>query len=125
MKRLTQDKVMQLHRMMVEATGGSWELRDEGLLNSAVLQAFATFGGEELYPTVEEKGARLGFSLVSNHAFVDGNKRIGVFAMLVFLELNGVKLCLTDQDVIDVGLGVADGRMKYDDLLRWVRAHQE
>lgn len=124
MRTLTQKKVMQLHRMMVEATGGSWELREEGLLNSAVLQAFATFGGEELYPTVEEKGARMGFALVSNHAFVDGNKRIGIFAMLVFLELNGVKLALTDDDVIRAGLGVADGSMDYEDLLRWVRDHR-
>ena len=125
MIKFSREKVLLLHQLITEETGGDAGVRDFGLLDSALENIYQTFDGQELYPTKQEKGARLGYTLISNHAFVDGNKRIGVFAMLVFLELNGVKLCLTDRDVIDVGLGVADGRMKYDDLLRWVRAHQE
>ena len=121
MIRLTMEKVRQLHRMMTDATGGDPGLRDVNLLDSALESAFQTFGGEELYPTVEEKAARLGFSLIANHAFVDGNKRIGVFVMLIFLEINGVSLVLGDEDVIRVGLDVAAGKMKYDALLAWIR----
>ena len=121
MIRLSMEKVRDLHRMMTEATGGDPNLRDQGLLDSALEASFQTFGGEELYPTVEEKAARLGFSLIANHAFVDGNKRIGVFAMLIFLEVNGVSLTATNDDVIRIGLDVAAGAMKYAELLAWIR----
>ena len=121
MIRLGIEKVRALHRMMTEATGGDPNLRDISLLDSALESAFQTFGGEELYPTVEEKAARLGFSLVANHAFVDGNKRIGIFAMLIFLEVNGVSLSATNEDVIRIGLDVAAGAMKYAELLAWIR----
>ena len=110
---------------MAAATGGSDGIRSMDLLESALEGAFATFGGEELYPTLEEKGARLGFSLISNHAFIDGNNRIGAFVMLVFLEINGVTLDCTDDDVIAIGLGVAAGKMDYEDLLKWVLGHKK
>lgn len=96
---------------MAEATGGSVGLRDEGLLDSALESAFSTFDGVELYPTKEEKAAKICHSLVSNHAFVDGNKRIGVYVMLSFLEINGIRIEATDEDVINLGLSVADGSM--------------
>ena len=86
--------------------------------------AFATFDGKDLYPSKEEKGARLGYTLISNHAFVDGNKRIGMYVMLTFLEVNGIRLECSDDDIIEAGLGVASGRMGYDDLLDWVRNHE-
>lgn len=105
------EKVKLLHQLMAEATGGSVGVRDEDLLDSALESAFATFGGEELYPGKEEKAAKIGFSLISNHAFVDGNKRIGVYVMLSFLELNGIRIEATDADVIRLGLSVADGSM--------------
>ena len=94
------------------------------LLDSALESAFATFGGEELYPGKEEKAAKIGFSLISNHAFVDGNKRIGVYVMLSFLELNGIRIEATDADVIRLGLSVADGSMQYEDVLAWIREHR-
>ena len=87
MIRFSKEKVLLLHQLMAEATGGSIGVRDEGLLDSALENAFATFDGIELYPSKEEKAARLGFSLVSNHAFVDGNKRIGIYTMLSFLAV--------------------------------------
>lgn len=121
MTMFSNDKVLYLHQLLIEETGGSPELRDIGLLDSALKGAYATFDGQELYPTKLEKAARLGFSLISDHAFVDGNKRIGMYIMLTFLELNGVKVIAKDQDVIDAGLSVADGSMKYEDLLLWVR----
>ena len=112
MTKISSEKIKLLHQLMAEATGGSTGVRDEGLLDSAVEGAFATFDGVELYPSKEEKAAKLGYSLVSNHAFVDGNKRIGVYVMICFLELNGIHIESSDEDVIALGLGVADGSMR-------------
>ena len=120
MIKLTQQKVLALHGTISAETGGDSSLRDIGLLDSALESAYATFGGEELYPTVEEKGARLGFSLISNHAFVDGNKRIGMYVLLVFLEVNGVRLRPDCDEVVRVGLAVASGEMSYEQLLGWI-----
>jgi len=124
MIRFSKEKVLLLHQLMAEATGGSIGVRDEGLLDSAIEGAFATFDGAELYPTKEEKAAKLGFSLISNHAFVDGNKRIGIYVMLSFLELNGVKIRATDEEVVALGLGVADGGFHQEDILTWIKDHK-
>lgn len=120
MIRLTQEKVLLLHEIITEETGGSPSVRDASLLNSALESAFATFGGAELYPTREEKAARIGFSLISNHAFVDGNKRIGMYVLLIFLEINGITIRPTNEEVARVGLALAAGEMKYEDLLNWI-----
>ena len=125
MIRVSKEKVLLLHRIMAEATGGSIGIRDEGLLDAALENAFAGFGDSEFYPTKEEKGARLGYELISNHAFVDGNKRIGMYVMLSFLEMNGIRIQCTDQELIFAGLSVADGSMDYEDLLEWVLDHRE
>ena len=122
MIKLSKDRVLLLHQYMAEETGGSIGLRDEGLLESALESAFATFDGKELYPSKEEKAARIGASLVGNHAFLDGNKRIGVYVMLTFLEVNGVKVECSDEDIVSAGLALADGSMDYDELLAWLRA---
>ena len=124
MIRFSQEKVLLLHQLLIQETGGSPELRDVNLLDSALESVFQTFGGQELYPTKEEKGARLGFTLISNHAFVDGNKRIGLYVMLTFLEVNGIHLQYTDEEMVHVGLSVAAGTMKYAELLAWVKEHQ-
>ena len=124
MIKFSKEKVLLLHHIMAEATGGSVGVRDEGLLDSALEGAFSGFGDREFYPTKEEKGARLGYTLISNHAFVDGNKRIGVFIMLSFLEINGIRLQCTDDELVDIGLSVASGRMKYEELLQWVLDHK-
>ena len=117
---LTTDEIIGLHEKLIERTGGSHGLRDRNLLESAIYSAQAMFDSEEAYPTLEEKAARLCYSITNNHAFVDGNKRIGIFVMLVFLEVNGVKLRPTNGDVIRVGLAAASGEMKYDGLLKWI-----
>ena len=94
------------------------------MLDSALNSCYQTFDEKELYPTKEEKGARLGFTLVSNHAFVDGNKRIGVLVMLSFLEVNGIKLKFTDDELIELGLGLASGKLSYENLLDWILKHK-
>lgn len=124
MIKLSKDKVLLLHKLMARETGGSIGLRDEGLLESALEAAFSGFGGMEFYPTTEEKGARLGYNLISNHAFLDGNKRIGMFVMLTFLEVNDIPMNCTNDDVVKVGLAVASGQMDYDTLLHWVQTHR-
>ncbi len=120
MIKFSQDKVLLLHQLITEETGGDPSVRDIALLESALESAFATFDGQELYPTKEEKGARLGYALISNHAFVDGNKRIGMYVLLTFLETNGIKIRPTNEEVARVGLAVAAGEMKYQDLLDWI-----
>lgn len=125
MIRFSKEKVLLLHRLIAESTGGSLGVRDEALLESALENAFSGFGDREFYPTKEEKGALLGYSLISNHAFVDGNKRIGVYVMLTFLEVNGIRLNYTDEDVVRIGLSVADGSMSYEELLGWVIEHRK
>ena len=123
-KQLDMDMVLLIHQLIAEETGGAVGVRDLGLLESALTGAFATFGGQDLYKTKEEKGARLGFSLVSNHAFIDGNKRMGMHIMVLFLELNGIHLDYTQDELAEIGLDVASGKAKYEQLLDWVKAHR-
>ncbi len=124
MTRFSKERVLLLHQYIAQETGGSVGVRDEGLLESALESAFATFDGRELYPTKEEKAARLGFALVSNHAFLDGNKRIGMYVMLTFLEVNGIEIDCTDSDIVEAGMALASGAMQYEGLLDWVRSHE-
>ena len=123
MTKFTKEKVLLLHKLIAAETGGAVGVRDEALLESALGGAYAGFGDREFYPTKEEKGARLGYTLITNHAFVDGNKRIGMYVMLTFLEVNGLRVNCTDEEVVHVGLSVAEGQMTYEELLAWVREH--
>lgn len=124
MIRFSKEKVLLLHQIMIKETGGDANLRDLNLLESALESAFVTFDGKDLFPSKEEKAAKIGYSLISNHAFTDGNKRIGMYVMLTFLEVNGVELYLSDQDIIEAGLAVASGNMDYDQLLSWITDHK-
>ncbi len=124
MIRLSEEKVKLLYQLMVEATGGTFGIRDENLLNSALEGIFQTFNGKYLYPSKEEKGAMLGYSLISNHAFVDGNKRIGVYVMLTFLEVNGIRIDCSDEELITLGLGLAAGEIGYEGFLDWILDHE-
>lgn len=121
---LTVEEVMALHKKLIERTGGSDGLRDQSLLESAVYSAMTGFEGSEAYPTVQEKAARLMFALTNNHAFVDGNKRIGVFVMLMTLQLNNVKIKYTQAELISLGLSVAEGTTGYDEILTWIRERE-
>ena len=123
MKRLTKTQILKMHSLLIQETGGSDGVRDEGLLDSALNLPFQSFDGEDIYKTIQAKAARLGFSLINNHPFADGNKRIGILAMLVFLEMNGIEIICTDEELVELGLGVADGSVSYKDLLNWIIDH--
>ena len=122
--RLSKSQILLIHAHTISETGGSSGLRDEGMLDSALNAPFQTFGGEDVYPSLQKKAARLCFGLVKNHPFVDGNKRIGAHAMLVFLALNGIELQHTQSELSDVILQLAAGEIEATDLLRWILAHQ-
>ena len=124
MIKFDKEKVLLLQQLVIESSGGSAGIRDFGLLDSAIESSYQTFGGKELYPSKEEKGARLGFNLVSNHAFVDGNKRIGLLVMLSFLTINGINIKYTDEELVSIGLSLADGKTTYEELLSWIIAHK-
>lgn len=125
MRVLSKRQILMLHSMLVAQSGGADGLRDEGLLESAINTPLQTFGGQELYPTVLEKAARLGYGLIHNHPFLDGNKRIGTHAMLVFLDINNITLSYEDDDLIAAILGVASGEMDDSQLLEWLKTHIE
>ena len=124
MKRLSKEQVLLLHSQLIESFGGSCGVRDDNLLDSALETPFQTFDGEDLYPTLQAKAARLGYGLIKNHCMIDGNKRIGAHAMLVFLELNGVEINYKQKDLYETILAVADGSLDYDELLKWILKHQ-
>lgn len=121
---LTVEEVIELHDKLIERTGGSHGLRDKSLLESAIYSAMSGFADSEAYPSVEEKAARLMFSLTNNHAFIDGNKRIGVFTMLMTLQLNNIKVNYTQSELISLGLSVAAGTTDYNQILDWIINHK-
>lgn len=123
MIRFDREKVLLLQQLVIESSGGTAGVRDFGLLDSAIENIFQTFDGKDLYPSKQEKGAMLGFSLVTNHAFVDGNKRVGLLVMLSFLAINGINLKYTDDEIVSIGMDLASGKMKYQGLLNWVNSH--
>ena len=125
MRILTKRQVLMLHASLIAESGGCDGIRDEGLLDSAINSPLQSFAGEDLYPTVLEKAARLGFGLIRNHPFIDGNKRIGTHAMLVFLAVNGISLSYEDDDLIRIILSVAAGELDYTGLLNWLQRHIE
>lgn len=124
MIRLTVSQIVKLHEQLIQQTGGSYGIRDMGLLESAVEAPFQSFGEHELYPSIQAKAARLGYGLIKNHAMIDVNKRIGAHAMLVMLALNGVSLQYTQKDLYTVILDVAAGQKGYEDLLDWILKKQ-
>ena len=124
MKKLSKKQILMLHTQLIQQTGGSEGVRDYNLLDSALETPFQSFGGDELYPTIQAKAARLGYGLIKNHCMMDGNKRIGTHAMLVFLALNGIELKYMQKELYETILDVAAGKIEYEDLLQWVLDHQ-
>ena len=124
MKRLSKEQILMLHSQLIEEYCGSDGVRDYNLLDSALENPFQSFGGEELYPTLQAKAARLGYGLIKNHCMIDGNKRIGTHAMLVFLAINGIELDYTQKELYETILAIADGSLEYEDLLKWILEHQ-
>ena len=123
MNNLSKTQIIQLHHLLLDRTGGSPGISNESLLDAAIAAPFATFDGRDLYPTIEAKAARLAFGLVKNHPFVDGNKRIGLLAMMTFLELNLISIECTDAELVELGLSLAKGSLTEEDVLIWIHKH--
>ena len=124
MKKLSKKQILMLHTQLIQQTGGSEGVRDYNLRDSALETPFQSFGGDQLYPTIQAKAARLGYGLIKNHCMIDGNKRIGTHSMLVFLALNGIELKYMQKELYETILDVAAGKIEYEDLLQWVLDHQ-
>ena len=120
---LSVSEVTELHEKLISVTGGSHGIRDINLLESAVLGCYQTFGDIDLYPTITEKATRMAYTVSKNHPFVDGNKRVAVTSMLVMLRLNGINPLFTQQELIDLGLGIADGSFEYNEIVTWLDNH--
>ena len=123
MRFLTLKETLELHRRIIERTGGTMGVRDAGMLQSALAQPIMTFGGEDLYPTIIEKASALGFSLIKNHPFVDGNKRVGHAAVETFLVLNGYEINSAVDEQERLILQVASGAWGRDEFTEWCRSH--
>lgn len=121
MRFLTLIEVLELHRRITEKSGGAFGMRDVGLLESAIAQPRMTFGGEDLYPSLFEKAAALGFSIIMNHPFVDGNKRTGHAAMETFLVLNGMEINASVDEQERVVLAIASGELKREAFVEWLQ----
>lgn len=123
MRYLTVGEILEIYRRVMEQSGGFSGIRDLGALESAVAQPQMTFSGHDLYPTVVEKAAALGFSLIQNHPFVDGNKRAGHAAMEIFLVLNGHEIDADVDQQMEVILSVASGKLDRDAFTAWLEQH--
>lgn len=124
MMKLNKEQLISLHKRLIEVTGGSEGICDEGMLDSALLNPFQSFGDKELYPSIQAKAAQLCFGIVKNHPMIDGNKRLGTHAMLVFLALNGCELTYTQQELSNMILNLASGEIDSKDVLQWIISHQ-
>ena len=124
MHNLTVEQIIKLHTDLVMASGGSDGIRDMGLLESAVNAPFQSFGGYDVYPTIYEKAARLGFGLTQNHAFIDGNKRIAAHAVLTFLSLNGIEIDCTEFELFSLFYKLAASEISFENLVEWIQIHE-
>ena len=122
---LAKEQIIKLHEYLIRETGGSQGLRDESLLDAAIHAPFQSYDGIDVFPSIQQKAARLGFGLVKNHAFVDGNKRIGAHVMLVFLALNKIELVYEQSELSDVILKIASDEYGFPELLQWILNHQQ
>lgn len=117
------EQVVKIHSTLIARTGGIDGVRDKNLLDSALKAPFQTFGGNELYKSILDKASQFCYSLIENHPFLDGNKRIGVHLTLLFLKLNGVELSYSQSDLIEFGLNIASGKLNKDDIKNWLNSH--
>ena len=121
---LSKEQIIKLHDHLISETGGLNGIRDDGLLDSALNAPFQSFDGVDAFPSIQQKAARLGYGIVKNHAFNDGNKRIGAHTMLVFLALNKIELDYTQDELVSMILSVADSKCSFNELLNWIIEHQ-
>ncbi|MBV4417955.1 type II toxin-antitoxin system death-on-curing family toxin [Clostridium tyrobutyricum] len=124
MKYIFLEYIIKLHDKMIDSTGGSKGIRDIELLKSSIENSRATFGGQDLYPTAESKCANICFNIIKNHAFVDCNKRTGIYVMLMLLEYNNIKLEFTQKELVDLGVNIASGKLNQKDIIYWIKNHK-
>ena len=117
---LSEKQILKLHSELVEKFGGIDRVRDKGLIESSINNVYQSYFGVEKYPTIEEKAARLCYSFIKNHAFLDGNKRIGIYVMMVLLELNGISLNCSNDELTELGLKIADSSIGYSEILEFI-----
>ena len=117
------EQVTRIHSSLIAKTGGLDVIRDKNLLDSALKVPFQTFDGKDLYPDILDKATQLCFSLINNHPFSDGNKRIGIHLTLLFLEINNVQLNYVQQELIDLGFGIASSKLQKNDIRKWFENH--
>ncbi|MCL2008535.1 MAG: type II toxin-antitoxin system death-on-curing family toxin [Treponema sp.] len=123
MKRLSEETIICLHSELIAQSGGADGVRDANLLDLSANSLFHTFDEQYLYPTIQAMAAHLAYSLIKNHPFLDGNKRIGILAMMVFLEINSHPISCTDDELIKLGWGLADSSISEAELLEWIKSH--
>ena len=124
MIKLSKEQVLKLHFQLIKTIGGTSGLRDQGMLDSALNAPFQVFDEISLFPSIMQKAALLGFGLIINHPFIDGNKRIGAHTMLIFLELNDIHLSYSQEELYTIVLGIASSQNTYEDLLEWNVNHE-
>lgn len=124
MINFTKKQVLMLHEQIIKETGGEIGLRDESLLESALMSPFQSFDDKDLFPSIQAKAARLGYGIIKNHPFVDGNKRIGTHLMLLFLYFNNVELSYTQEELSEIILMIASSEKTCENLLDWIIEHQ-
>ena len=125
MRRISVANIMLLHHKLIDQTGGSHGVRDINLIDSAVSRAFVTFDGNDLYEMTDDKIAATTFGLVNNHGFIEGNKRVGIAVMLLLLKLNGYTLQYSQEELIIMGISIADGRMDELGIKKWINQHKK
>jgi death-on-curing protein len=123
MKRLSGEAVIAMHSELIVQSGGLDGIRDTTMLDASINSPFHTFDGQNLYPTIQAMAAHLAFSLIKNHPFLDGNKRIGILSMLVFLDINDIPVDCTDDELVTLGLGLADSSITESELIEWIISH--
>ena len=122
-RSITLAEVLETYQRIMQQSGGLVAIRDFGALESALAQPYMTFGGNELYPNLAEKAAALGFSLIQNHPFADGNKRTGHAAMAMYLAINGYKIDASIDEQTEIILSVASGKLSRDEFTEWLSNH--
>lgn len=122
---LSVNEIMVLHRKLIEQTGGGYGVRDQGLIESAVNRASVTFDGQDLYRSDQDKIAAITYGIINNHGFIDGNKRLGIAAMLLLARLNGIQLEYSQSELVSLGLNIADGKLDETGIVDWLANHKK
>ena len=122
---ITIKNILRLHELSIITYGGSQGIRDQGLMESAIARPYQTFDGEDLYPTVFEKAAALTESIIINHPFIDGNKRTGLLAMLVILEIGNFKITASNDDTYNFTIQISTGEIKFEEIVMWLKNNTE